>query len=297
MKFTDRTQAGELLADILGTYHYPKPVVIGLARGGIVVAAPVARKLVTPLDLIVSRKITHPLRPEYALGAVTEEGEVVWGGAMEATTRAWRIQREADLRKFAEHMRQRYVGDRQPFSLVGRTAILVDDGLATGLTMMAAIQSAKRQGARRIIAAVPVVAHESREYVESEVDELIALSEPVSGLGAVSEYYDDFEPVSDEEVRQLLSAYRYAQADRRVIDLPSLNAVLAAIQHYPTSSDTIARQARRLHAPPSVVGFFESIPGGTTFENKADVISRSISAEKLEQQELTEPPERTLPDD
>jgi predicted phosphoribosyltransferase len=271
--------------------------VIGLARGGVVVAAEVASRLRAPLDLIVSRKITHPLRPEYALGAVTEQGEAVWGGAMEATTRAWRIQREADLRKFAEHMRVRYIGDREPFPLAGRTAILVDDGIATGLTMLAAVRSAHREGAARIIAAVPVAAHESREFIESEVDDLVALCEPVAELGAVGEYYDNFDQVSDEEVRQLLSAYRYIRADRRVVDLPSLNAVLAAIQHYPTSSDTIARQARRLHAPASVVGFFESIPGGTTFENKADVISRSISAEKLEEQELTEPPERTLPDD
>jgi putative phosphoribosyl transferase len=297
MKFTDRTQAGELLADILQSHRYPKPVVIGLARGGVVVAAPVARQLRTPLDMIVSRKITHPLRPEYALGAVTEEGEAVWGGAMEATTRAWRIQRETDLRQFAQHMRQRYVGDRESLSLAGRTAILVDDGIATGLTMLAAVQSARRQGAEHIVAAVPVAAHESVEYIESEVDELVVLCEPVSGLGSVGEYYDNFEQVTDEEVRQLLSVYRNIQDDRSVIDLPSLNAVLAAIQDYPTSSDTIARQARRLHAPPSVVGFFESIPGGTTYENKADVINRSLSAEKLEEQELTEPPERTMPDD
>jgi putative phosphoribosyl transferase len=277
MKFSDRHQAGELLADILQTYHYANPVVVGLARGGVVAAAPVARRLGAPLDLLVSRKITHPLRPEYALGAVTEQGEAVWGGAMEATTRGWRIQREADLRNFAQHMRQRYIAYLEPLQLIGRTAIIVDDGIATGLTMLAALRAIHRQGAARVVVAAPVVAHESREFIESEVDDLVALCEPVRELGAVGEYYDSFQPVSDQEILQLLSAYRYTRSDRPVIDLPSLNTVLAAIRHYPISSDTIAQHARRLHAPASVVGFFESIPGGATYKNKDDVISRSLA--------------------
>jgi predicted phosphoribosyltransferase len=208
MQFHDREEAGRLLAEACAKLADEPLVVLALPRGGVPVAAPMARALKAPLDLVVACKVGHPRQPEYAIAAVGEGGEIVsnarevarvdadgWGGALAAS------RREAALR------RHRYMGDRAPLPLHGKTALLVDDGVATGLTMRVAIREAYARGAARVVVAVPVAAIDSAHTLRSEADVVIALLEPAVFAGAVGSYYRVFEPVADETVMVLLERF------------------------------------------------------------------------------------------
>jgi predicted phosphoribosyltransferase len=294
MKYRDRTEAGAALGDVLATHPFDNPVVIGLARGGVVVAAAVAERLGAPIDVIVPRKIGHPLSPEFAIGAVTEIGEPIWGGAIDAAVASWRTAEASTLQDTARRLSHRFRAGRPPLSLDGRTAILVDDGIATGLTMLASARAAYARGASRVVAATPVSPVDVRARLAPVVDVLISLIES-PGFGAVGEYYVNFEQVSDAEVEQLLRSTRPQPSE--AVDLPGLDEVLASVDQYPTSSAHLARKARELHAPEKVVAFFESIPGGTTFADKRDVVNRSSVTELILEQERSEPDEHVVPGD
>lgn len=209
--FRDRREAGRLLAlelvarDALqgsaGTL-----VVIGLARGGVDVAAEVAAVLHAPLDALAVRKIGHPLRPEYGIGAVAP------GGTKYIRTPDGLTEAEvADaVRAAAERVAvldARLHEHRAPLSLAEMTCILVDDGLATGGTMIAAVRWARAQGARRVVVAVPVGAAETVSVLEhdKDVDAVVCLVSPFD-LGAVGMWYEDFHQVEDDDVVALLSA-------------------------------------------------------------------------------------------
>jgi putative phosphoribosyl transferase len=300
MRFRDRLDAGAQLAWALEQYRDQRPVVIGLPRGGVVTAVEVARHLVAPLDIIVAKKISHPLSPEYAIGAVTEAGPPVWGYEADEVGNSWRFAHAGELQQRVVHTRRLLQGSRPPHPLGGRLAIIVDDGIATGLTMEAAAAQARRRGAAKVVVAAPVAPPESRSLLAPLADEVVVLYEPRIGFGSVGQYYDDFEEVEDEEVRQILLDYHkppQPTPSHEPIDLASLNAVLATIKRYPVSSTTIAKQARQLQAPRSVVGFFESIPGGATFTDQKDIINRSMEAEILMEEELAEPPESPREED
>jgi predicted phosphoribosyltransferase len=294
MKYRDRTEAGEALGDFLAEYRVDDPVVIGLARGGVVVASAVAERLDAPLDVIVPRKISHPLSPEFAIGAVTEYGEPIWGGSIDAAVASWRTAEASTLQDTARRLSRRYRAGRPPLNLEGRTAVLVDDGIATGLTMLASAQAAYARGATRVIVATPVSPFDVRARLAPVVDVLVSLIESPS-FGAVGEYYVEFDQVGDDEVEELLLPYR--QQAPRAADLPGLDEVLATIHEYPTSSAHLARKARELHAPEKVVAFFESIPGSTTFSDKRDVVNRTAVTEMIQEQERSEPDEHVVPGD
>ena len=205
--FRDRHDAGIRLAKLLAQLSSERPVVVGMARGGVPVAAEVAQALDAPLDVAVVRKIGAPNNPEYALGALAEGGVHVLS---DATARALGLS-EADVRRLITEAERelpertrRYRRGREPLDVGGRTVILVDDGLATGRSAHAAIESLRNRGAARVILAVPVAAPESVEWLSRVADEIVSVEMP-EDLWAVGLWYEDFRPTSDEEVAALLA--------------------------------------------------------------------------------------------
>jgi predicted phosphoribosyltransferase len=213
--FTDRVDAGVRLAGALEPYRARQPVILGIPRGGVPVAAEVARRLDAELDVVVARKLGAPGAPELAIGAVTANGgrylneelirEIgVRPSYIEAVTAAQRAE--------AERREARFRDDRPAPEIAGRVVIVVDDGLATGATMRAAIRSLRQGKPALLVAAVPVGAAQSCAELRAEVDELVCLYEP-EDFWAVGFYYRHFEPTEDDEVRDLL---REAHARRPV---------------------------------------------------------------------------------
>jgi predicted phosphoribosyltransferase len=292
MKFQNRSQAGREIARELGHLKGQEIVVYALPRGGVAVAAEVADALDAPLELVIARKIGHPMAAEYAIGAVTEHGQPVWNHAeMGFTEAVWRDRHIKAARAEAKRRRTAYQGDRVPTDPRGKIAVIVDDGIATGLTMIAAIKELRHLKPKSIVVAVPVAAAEARRRVARYADEVLAIYVPDGYFGAIGNFYLDFPQVEDEEVRATLQAYRPEPEEARPLDLEAINVVLAGVKHFPVTSGEIAARARRLHAPANVLNFFESIPREVEFADKADVMRRSEEAEILMEDEAAEPKE------
>jgi len=205
MQFKNRTQAGKELAQALSKYNNKDGIVYALPRGGVPLGVEVAKALHMPLDLIIPRKIGHPSNPEYAICAVGESGALVCNEAeVSRVDQEWFQQQVQAEREEARRRRTHYLKHRSSVPLKGKTAIIVDDGIATGFTMEAAIQDARQQRPGRVVVAVPVVPRDTMDRLRNEVDEVVALDIPEVYLGAVGAYYDDFTQVSDEEVIEML---------------------------------------------------------------------------------------------
>jgi predicted phosphoribosyltransferase len=209
-RFADRAEAGRRLAARVAEQQHDRPVVYALPRGGVPVAAEVARVLGAPLDLVLVRKLGAPGNPELALGAVVDGAEpetvlneevVAFTGATEAFIAAARAR---ELREI-ERRRALYLAGRAPLDPKGRVAIVVDDGLATGATARAALHALRRRGAARLILAVPVAPPSTLAALRREADEIVSLAEEdiPHGIGA---FYADFHQLGDEEVIALLAA-------------------------------------------------------------------------------------------
>lgn len=197
MMFANRTDAGRQLARALNTYRGTTPLVLGLPRGGVVVAAEIARALEGSLDVMLVKKLRAPDNPEFALGAVTEDGRVILNTSAPMP--------EAEIAsRLAEIRRQRERYRRPRAATKNRTVILTDDGLATGATMEAAI--AATTDPARLIVAVPVSPPETAEKLSAMVDEFICLETPQDFQG-VGQFYTDFTQVSDDTVIQILEAF------------------------------------------------------------------------------------------
>jgi putative phosphoribosyl transferase len=207
-RFRDRTQAGHLLANRLSLYKdHPEVLVLGLPRGGVPVAYEIARELHAPLDVFVVRKLGVPWHPELAMGAIASDGvEVLNVDVVTAynipphVIRAVAEQEGQELQRRLRH----YRGNRPLPQLKDRTIILVDDGLATGSTMRAAISAVRQQQPRAVVVAVPVAAASTCEELKAEVDQIVCLQTPPD-FSAVGLWYQDFSQTSDEEVRRLLN--------------------------------------------------------------------------------------------
>ncbi len=214
MSFTDRADAGRRLARALQHLRNEDVVVLALPRGGFPVAAEVARALAAPLDVILVRKLGVPFQPELAMGAVGEGGvlvlnESVVRRAQVSAAELAEIEREA--RTEIDRRARRFRPGRDRVSLAGRTALLVDDGVATGATARAACRVARELGASRVVLAAPVCALDAEASLRDEVDELVCLATPERFFG-VGYFYDDFHQVSDEEVAELLRRAERADA-------------------------------------------------------------------------------------
>jgi len=214
--FKDRRDAGRRLAGKLSRFKDERPVVFALPRGGVPVGYEISRALGAPLDVFVSRKLGAPGQPEFGIGAVATGGVRVLN---EEVVRRLGIPDDyveyITERETAEvERRLRYFkGDRPEPDVGGRTAILVDDGLATGVTARAAVEALRRRGPARIVLAVPVCAAQTAEYFRSGVDELVCLEFPTN-LGAIGFWYRNFDQTSDEEVVELLERARNEWGER-----------------------------------------------------------------------------------
>ncbi len=215
-RFADRVEAGErLAAALLGRVH-PPAIVLGIPRGGVVVGAVVARRLHVPFDVVVPRKVGAPGNPELAVGAVAEGVEAIDHEAVrrlgldldEVGAEARRQMREVARRTAA------YRAGRQPLDLAGRVTILVDDGIATGWTAVAAARWSRRAGARQVIVAVPVGPPDLERRLGSEVDVVVVLERPEPYM-AVGQAYVRFEQVSDEQVLACLRATDVSEGQER----------------------------------------------------------------------------------
>jgi putative phosphoribosyl transferase len=206
LPFGNRFDAGRVLAAELSSGRLPADtVVLGLARGGVAVGFAVARELGLKLDVVVARKIGVPWQPELAMGALAGASRVL----DETTIRLLDISHEevsqAVSRELGEmRRREELYRPGAPIDLFGRTALLIDDGLATGATMLAAIRHTRSCAPEKVVVAVPVASLEASRLVRAEADNLITLATPRL-FGAVSEFYIDFHQVSDVEVQSLLA--------------------------------------------------------------------------------------------
>lgn len=209
MIFKNREEAGIKLAERLKKYQgKANLIVLGVPRGGVVVAFYVAKSLGCPLSLIIARKIGAPGNPEFALGAVNQDGEVVLNSDifLDKTTKEYILKESQKQQKEIQRRLKIFLGKEKPPDLRGKIVILVDDGIATGSTLLAAIKGIKKQKPQKIIVAVPVAPRQSILDLEKEVDEVVCLICP-EVFFAVGQFYEDFSQVEDEEVKEILKNY------------------------------------------------------------------------------------------
>jgi predicted phosphoribosyltransferase len=215
MRFADRAEAGQVLAELLLGLRDEDVVVLALPRGGVPVAAPVARALHAPLDVILVRKVGLPMQPELAMAAVGEGGVFVPNRYVlqslavdDGVVAAAAAEQLEVVRQRAQLLRA--VRPAEP--LAGRIALIVDDGLATGSTALAAVQVARAHGAERVIVAAPVAPPDGLAELRAECDDLVVAATP-SPFDAIGRFYDDFTQVSDDEVVQVLAEFSTGGAE------------------------------------------------------------------------------------
>lgn len=207
MIFKDRREAGQILSKELAEYQWDQgSLVLGLPRGGVVVAEEVARGLALPLDVILLRKLPYPPQPELAVGAVAEDGSAFVNEEFQEAVRRDPSWLDLIIREQRAILRQRaalYRPHRHSLNLRGKTVILVDDGIATGATMKVAVMAVRSAGANRVVVAVPVASLSSVREIKAEADEVVCLDTP-EDFYAVGQAYESFGQVSDEEVVSIL---------------------------------------------------------------------------------------------
>lgn len=206
-RYRNRLEAGQALARELEIYRGIDTLVLAVPRGGIPVALPVVEMLGSEMDLIIPRKIGAPLQPEVAIGAVCEDGEVLLNPHMVRNLGLGDDDiNEAAAREVAEIKRRLhlYRGSRQPAQVTGRTVIVIDDGVATGFTITAALQSVRRHRPQELVLAVPVAPADTVETLAREVDRVVCPLQP-DPFYAVGHFYHNFEQLEDEDVQQLLA--------------------------------------------------------------------------------------------
>jgi predicted phosphoribosyltransferase len=216
--FKNRSDAGRRLAAALERYKRQQPVILALPRGGVPVAAEVAVSLEAPLDLILVRKIGVPFQPELAMGAVVDgdsplvvrnEDVIRLSGIEESEFQSVCNEELAEI----ERRRQRYLGERERVEIAGKTAIVIDDGIATGATTRAALRATRARGPKRVVLAVPVAPTESLAAMQEEADDVVCL-EDYQSFGAIGFYYSDFRQISDAEVIETLKRFPSSKPNR-----------------------------------------------------------------------------------
>lgn len=202
--FQDRADAGRALARLLAKYRGKPGVVLAVPRGGVPVGAEVARALGMPLEPLVSKKIGHPLNPEYAIGAVTLEDRMM--REPDAAPKAYVDAETERLRQRIAEQTRRFTDGRKPRPLEGIPVIVVDDGIATGSTLLCTLPMLRRKRPSRIIVAVPVAPPDALERLRAVADEVVCIlrEEDFNGVGA---FYADFTQVEDSEVAEMLKEW------------------------------------------------------------------------------------------
>ncbi len=205
--FQNRTEAGRVLAGVLKEYRLDSPLVLAIPRGGVVVGREVALAIGADLDVIMAKKIGAPYNPEYAIAAAGPDGKVVFSPDHQGgTARSYILEQASHARKALEASLQALRGNRPEKPMADRSVLVVDDGLATGLTAMAALQYVRRQNPRNLLLAVPVAPQDTIESIKPLVDDVICpLRPPV--FYSVGEWYVSFDQVTDREVRLILDEF------------------------------------------------------------------------------------------
>jgi putative phosphoribosyl transferase len=204
MRFNDREDAGRRLREALSGYRGEDIVVFALPRGGVVLGYEIAEGLGAPLDLVITRKIGYPGNEECAVCAVAEDGDMICDSSgVSMVDRDWLNSQAEKEREEAVRRRQVYLRGRAPMAVEGKTAIIVDDGVATGLTIILAIKELKHRNPKKIVVAVPVASEQAAEIIRQEADELVALDIPAY-FAAVGAYYNYFPQLTDAEVVRLM---------------------------------------------------------------------------------------------
>lgn len=205
MQFRNREEAASQLAERLNRYRGQRPLVLGIPRGGVPMARIVADRLDGDLDVMLVHKLRAPFQRELAIGSVDEVGQVYlnpFASELDIDPKTIESEKQEQL-GLLKKRRERYTSVRPPIDIAGRTVILVDDGLATGATAIAAARSARAQGARHIVVAVGVAPPATIAQLQSEADEVVCLHAP-SGFSAVGQFFADFSEVTDDDVVRLL---------------------------------------------------------------------------------------------
>ena len=216
MRFQDRADAGRKLAGALADYRHQNAVILALPRGGVAVAAEVASAFDAPLDIVLVRKIGAPIQPELALGAVVDGAEPIIvrnPAVIESTaTNEEEFQElcQSELKEI-ERRRKLFVGGRSSVGLEGSVVIIVDDGIATGATMRAAVRAIRIRKPKKLVLAVPVASADVIETLRPEVDDVICLTD-LGGWGAIGYFYDDFRQLTDKDVVETLALFAPSHA-------------------------------------------------------------------------------------
>jgi len=205
--FHNREDAAEQLAQELKKLELHDPLVLGIPRGGVIIAAKLAHELNTEVDVALARKLRHPFQPELAIGAIAEDGQAYLHkdaaeGVDEEYLNQEKEQRLAELKDRRDMFRQ----VRPAASVEGRTVIVTDDGIATGSTMFAALKALKARNPRELIVAVPVAPPSTLQQLQSKCDRVVCLTAPAAFF-AIGEFYEDFTPVDDEEAAAALRQF------------------------------------------------------------------------------------------
>lgn len=216
--FRDRLEAGRFLAEALTDLKgREQTLILAIPRGGVVVGKVLAKELQLPLEVIVTRKIGAPGTPELAMGATTSEGGTLWNEeVVKGMGVGEEFKRAAERSQIEEAKRRErlYRKNRPPLSLTGKTVVLVDDGVATGFTMEAAIRAARKSDAAEVIVAIPVAPHDTSAHFRYQVDRLVVLITP-EPFYAISSFYRDFAQVTDAEVEKILEDDDGAQSSHQ----------------------------------------------------------------------------------
>jgi len=277
--FEDRIDAATQLADKLSEYeHRGDVVVVGLPRGGVPMAALIAERLQAPLEIVVPRKIGHPAHPEFAIGALTEDGQVIWNvdfadpqsaSRYGITHKSEAVQHVVEQEKMEAQRRIReYRGSRAQVSFQHKTVILVDDGVATGATIKAAIRSLRAQQADKVVCAVPVGPPDAVHQLEALCDQVICLSIPHE-FHAVGAFYEHFDQTEDAEVIQCLS--QAAQRIDQDFAKQQAQAQAQAEEEKKQSSDSFAQAKLDMRAgeKKGELSKYQSSKGDQTAESSA----------------------------
>lgn len=203
--FTDRIQAGKLLAQKLKRYKDQSGVVLAVPRGGVPLGYVVAHELNLPLELLLTKKLGHPSNEEYAIGAVSLTDRYV--SSREKVSQEYLEQETERVRARLREMKQKFIGKHIPESIEGKIVIVIDDGIATGLTLLSTIRMLRRQDPEKIVIAVPVSSREAIKKLSEQADEVVCLLVPDDFYG-VGAFYENFDQVSDDEVLFFLEKHR-----------------------------------------------------------------------------------------
>ncbi len=203
----DRIEAGKLLGKKLSTLDIKEPIVLAIPRGGMIVGHEVAKVLNCKLDVVISKKITPPENPEYAIGAITYDGTIYEGEYWNKFTNYPNFDEELDRKKIEVKRRLEEYRGTADYNLKEKTIILVDDGIATGSTVFAILNWLNKQNVEKILLAIPVIPVSTHADIERKVSEIIALEIPFE-FSAVGQFYKEFDQVSDQEVKKIIKCYR-----------------------------------------------------------------------------------------